>query len=301
MALADRDYVRQRPGRPQGFASLKFLSFNAWLIIINVAVYAVQALAPLPTRVLTIPSMGKYTVDVVYYFGHFSTGMGFLPNMEVWRLVTFQFLHAGHWHLFLNMFGLWIFGGIVEQYLGFKRYAAFYLVCGICGGLMYLLLNLLGHFGVKLPGVLVDDIWTPLVGASAGVFGVILAAAYIDPKAVFQLIFPPIALKLRTLAYGYVTIALINLLWGGANRGGDAAHIGGAIAGFFFIRNTHLLRDFFDVLGDSRKTEASKDRRRARDDVDRILAKVRNEGLSSLTDDERQTLHNSTARARRSR
>src|SRR5947207_11272537 len=96
---------------------------------------------------------------------------------------------------------------------------------------------------LRRPGVLIDAPWTPLVGASAGVFGVILACAYIAPEAMVQLILPPVPLKLKWFAYGYVVVAAWNLLRGGANAGGDAAHIGGAIAGFFFIRNAHLLRD----------------------------------------------------------
>lgn len=270
--------------------SRRALSVNTWLIIINCAVFVIQAF--LKRSVVTFPSGFTRIMDPFEYYGHFSTGMGFLPNMEVWRLVTFQFLHAGPLHLFLNMFGLWVFGGLVEDYLGAKRYAAFYLVCGICGGLMYLLLNLLGHFGVPVPGALVNDIWIPLVGASAGVFGVIVASAYIAPNEVIQLLFPPIPLRLKFFAYGYVAIAMLNLILGGRNAGGDAAHVGGAIAGFFFIRNAHLLHDFFDILGDSRK--APRARRRAKvgdqDEIDRILAKIRQHGLASLTDRERRTL-----------
>lgn len=232
--------------------------------------------------------------------GHFSTTKGFL-RLEVWRLVTFQFLHANFMHIFFNMLGLWIFGGIVEQYLGSRRYLAFYLMCGICGGLLYLLLNLIGQTGIPLPGSLRVGISTPLVGASAGVFGVIVACAYIAPNTVVRLLFPPIPLKMRTFAYGYVLIAAANLLIiKGSNQGGDAAHVGGALGGFFFIRRPHLLRDFFDVFGNSNKPRdgargAAPTRRsrrgQAKDaEVDRILDKVNSEGLHSLTDAEKKTL-----------
>lgn len=239
-------------------------------------------------------------------YGHFSTYQGFL-RLEVWRLITFQFLHANLTHILFNMLGLWIFGGIVEQYLGSKRYLAFYLMCGICGGLLYLVLNLVGAIGLPLPGALAVGLTTPLVGASAGVFGVIIACAYISPNSTVQLLFPPIPLKMKTFAYGYLAIVAVNLflpnLTGGANQGGDAAHMGGALAGYFFIRRPHLLRDFFDVFSDSRKADrptraarASARRSASPSDreVDRILEKVNAEGLHSLSDREKKALRRAT-------
>lgn len=247
-------------------------------------------------------------------YGHFSTFTGF-QKLEVWRLVTFQFLHAGPMHIFFNMLGLWVFGPIVENRLGGKRYLAFYLTCGIFGGLTYLFLNLVGKIVILnapglnfIPGLLFHDTTVPLVGASAGVFGVIMACAKIEPNTVVQLLFPPIPLKLRWMAYIYFIMAAANLLFGGNNAGGDAAHIGGAIAGFFFIRNSHLLMDFFDVFGDSRPGKAKPSRSRApgnagptareNAEVDRILAKVATQGLHSLTEDEKATLARSTQRSR---
>jgi membrane associated rhomboid family serine protease len=291
MGLYDREYIRIGPRSGSSLGSLRFISFNSWIIIVNVAVFVVQAFLP---KYLT--PFGP--MDVVGIYGHFSTAQGFF-HYEVWRLVTFQFLHANVTHLFFNMFGLWVFGGMVESYLGFKRYGAFYLVCGICGGLMYLLLNILGHLIGPVPGLLVNNPATPLVGASAGVFGVIVACAFIAPNAIVQLIFPPIPLKMRTMAYGYVAIAAGSLILGSSNAGGEAAHLGGAIAGYFFVRNAHLLRDFFDVFDDSRRGKGG---RRAGVDpleVDRILDKVHTRGLGSLNEAERATLRRSTERGRR--
>ncbi|RMH11591.1 MAG: rhomboid family intramembrane serine protease [Planctomycetota bacterium] len=224
-------------------------------------------------------------------FGHFSTAKGF-AELQVWRLVTFQFLHAGFAHLFFNMFGLFVFGPLVEQQLGGRRFLAFYLVCGIFGGLMYLALNLVGYLGIPMPGALDVDIWTPLVGASAGVFGVLMACAYIAPKAIVQLLFPPVALEMRWLVYAYFGLALWNLITGGHNQGGEAAHVGGALAGFYFIRRPWLLRDFFDVFSDSRK-KMQRPGRQARgypSDIDEILDKISQKGMQSLTDRERRLL-----------
>lgn len=257
----------------------------------------------------------EFTVmDPLNAYGHFSTHQGF-ELLQVWRLVTFQFLHANITHIFFNMFGLWMFGSVVEEYLGRKKYLAFYLTCGIFGGLMYLLLNLIGtvfqHYHLPpLPGILFNGKSTPLVGASAGVFGVIMACAKIRPDDRVRLLFPPIDLSMRILAYGYVAIAAFNLLLNNmranSNAGGDAAHIGGALAGYFFIRHSHLLTDFFDVFADSRRTKKAIDRgpviaRVGPDDaeIDRILAKVTAKGAESLTEAERAALRTRTERLQR--
>ncbi|MCE7973571.1 MAG: rhomboid family intramembrane serine protease [Leptolyngbya sp. PLA1] len=261
-----------------------------------------------------VNGIARYRVEYPFHaYGHFSTYTLF--KLEVWRAVTFQFLHASITHLLFNMLGLYFFGGMVEQYLGSKRYLAFYLVCGIAGALAYLLLNVAGYvaldfFGTtKIPGLLYNASTTPLVGASAGVFGVILACAFISPNSIVQLIFPPIPMKLRTMAFVYVGIAVLTVLFGGHNAGGEAAHLGGAVAGFFLIRRPHLLRDFFDVFTDSRKksperppeVRATAARPPVRDEeVDRILAKVSAEGLHSLTAAERESLRRASESRRAS-
>lgn len=291
MGLAERGYYSE--GQSRGFGPTGRMPFNTILIIANVAVFVIDAFT----------SRGG-SGSILQRYGHFST-VELIKGLEFWRVLTFQFLHANVMHVALNMFGLWVFGKLVEEYLGFKRYAAFYLVCGVFGAVMYMVLNLLGYLTISagyghIPGTITNSIASPLIGASAGVFGVIVAAAYVQPKAMMQLIFPPVSLPLKTLAYLYVGIAFFNLVIGSSNAGGEAAHIGGAIAGYFFIRNSHLLRDFFDVFSDSRKPKAAaKTKReidRTRAELDRILAKVSASGIHSLTDKEKRTLSEATQR-----
>jgi len=241
--------------------------------------------------------------------GHFSTGKGFM-QLEVWRLLSFQFLHANMSHLLFNMIGLFFFGPVVERAMRSARtYLAFYLMCGICGALAYLTLNLLGATGLRIPGVLFEDVYTPLIGASAGVFGVLMAAAFVAGDAVMLLMFF-LPMKVRTGAYLLAGLALFNLLAGGSNAGGDAAHVGGAIAGFFFIRNSHMLRDFFDFLGTKRGNRQASakpgrfgagPKRRSADDeaVDAVLIKVRESGMHSLSEEEKRILSRATQERRR--
>lgn len=287
MGMADRHYAREPSRAPR-----TLIPFNTWLIIANIAVFVFQGFLPRKIHAVFGP------IDPIAFYGHFSTYQGFM-RLEVWRLVSFQFIHANLIHLAFNMFGLWVFGGLVEDRLGFKRYAAYYIVCGVFGGIAYLFLNLLGSVvGLNLPGVIVNDPQTPLVGASAGVFGVIMACAKLAPNERVQLLFPPIPLRLKTFAYGYVALAALNLLLGGHNAGGDAAHLGGAIAGFFFIRNLHLLHDFFDLTGDSRPPRPSRRQARFEREVDRVLEKVRRQSLASLSPREREILRKASERDR---
>ncbi len=259
---------------------------------------------------------------------HFSTSRalvqkapdGSLRGFEFWRFIGFQFLHFNVMHLAFNMLGLWFFGPIVESTLGGKRYLAFYLLCGICGALMYLLLNgaamvVTMFFGAKAaamaPFLLVNDPATPLVGASAGVFGVLMAGAYLVPHATV-LLWGIIPMRLDTMAYGLVVVALLAVFFGWTNAGGEAAHLGGAIAGFYFIRHTRHLHGFFDLLGRvdptsrSRKARAAGEPLRAgderavrpvdRSEVDRILRKVSEQGLASLSASEQETLRRAGSR-----
>lgn len=299
MGIYDRDYVR-KPGRGGGSAGggpriggLSAWSANTWLIVVNIAVFVIEGFLPQLVNTQT-----GVTGSILRQYGHFSTYAGF-QRLEVWRLVSFQFLHFDIWHLVMNMFGLWIFGSMVEQYLGKKRYVAFYLVSGIFGGLLYLVLNVFGVLGVPLPGTLAVETYTPLIGASAGVFGVIMACAYLAPNMVIQLLIPPIPLRMKWFAYGYVGIAVFVLLTGGHNAGGQAAHLGGAMAGAFFIRYPRLLIDFFDVFEDSRKKQPRPGRMGGdAAKIDRILDKVSREGLESLSAKEKRLLSQETKNRR---
>ena len=251
-------------------------------------------------------------------YGFFSTATalfgtnsrGGIQGGELWRFISFQFLHANFWHIFMNMFALWIFGPLVERYLGKKRFVAFYLLCGIFGALLYLFLNaassLTTSMGMEnIPFLLQNTPHTPLIGASAGVFGVLLAGAYLSPNSTVLLAFI-IPIRLVTLAYGLVVAAIVMLFFQTANAGGEAAHLGGAIAGFYFIRNPHHLHGFFDFLGRADPTSRSSQARRLRtskassavadSEIDRILAKIHEKGLHSLSAKEKRTLREASKR-----
>jgi len=344
MGISDRDYARPgggigAPRAGGGLPRLGTLSITTWLLIINIAVFMIDAFVP-PAKYVPVscgmevtatnydpayaviqrpaappqgvirgalysaPVIDTRTNEIVathfYRFmppltawGHFSTGKAFLPGLEVWRFVTFQFLHGDMSHLILNMMGLFFFGPLVEQHLRTRRrFLSFYLACGIAGALAYLLLNLVGVLSGWKAGFLFQDMFMPLVGASAGIFGILMAAAKFAGNGT-MLVFMVLPMRISTGAYLMAAFAAFNLLRGGQNAGGDAAHVGGAIAGFFFVRNMHLLRDFLDIFG---RSSAPKRKARQGPDastqkkLDAILEKVHAEGLHSLTPAEQKFL-----------
>ncbi|HZL37081.1 MAG TPA: rhomboid family intramembrane serine protease [Tepidisphaeraceae bacterium] len=219
MGFADRDYSRNRPAAP-GFGQIRAWSVTTWLIAINVAVYLVD----------------RVTGGKLWDLGAFSAASGVF-GLQLWRFITFQFLHANKWHLFFNMLALYFFGPMVEQYLRPRKYLAFYLICGMAGAAMYMILLTLRF--------LYAGANTQLVGASAGIFGILVAAgAKVAPDTTVMLLIPPIPMRMRTLAWIMVGLAVFFVLDSGPNAGGEAAHLGGAALGFILIQRPELLNIF---------------------------------------------------------
>jgi membrane associated rhomboid family serine protease len=252
MGIYDRDYYREAPRRQS--LSFSMLSVTTWLIIINIAVfildsilqqhYASQSLLqqhgelyrhlPSQLRQALLQNSLQNTPKPMETWGSFSMTKA-INELQVWRFITFQFLHANLTHLFSNMLSLFIFGPIVESFFGSRRYLIFYLLCGVAGAACYLLL-LAVHI---LAGA---DV--PLIGASAGIFGVLVAGAVLAPNAKILLLFPPIPIKLKYLALALVGWATYVALNNGSNAGGQAAHLGGAALGFLLIRYPQILAPF---------------------------------------------------------
>jgi membrane associated rhomboid family serine protease len=249
MGFYDRDYYRDAPyagaaGRsPVG--SVRMWSVTTWLIVLNVAVFVIdQFLAGSGVRyVLDVVEGGRprrLMFPPLEGWGHFSAGTALL-KFQVWRFVSFQFLHANLLHLLFNMIALYFFGPLIEMYLGSRtRYLAFYLLCGVGGAVAYLAL-----WGF---GVLGGGPWVPLVGASAGIFGILIAAAQVAPHATV-LIYGILPMRLRTMAWFLLAMSVYVIFTNGRNAGGEAAHFGGAAVGFLLLRYPRAL----DVLVPERR------------------------------------------------
>jgi len=148
--------------------------------------------------------------------------IGFQP----WQIITYSFLHGGWQHLFFNMLALWMFGGPVESVLGARRFVALYFACVIgaaCAQLAVMDLFQPGQF-------------YPTVGASGGVFGLLLAFAIFYPHARLALIFVPIPVPAPIFVAGYMILELILGVTGTQAGVAHFAHLGGALVGFVMIR-----------------------------------------------------------------
>ena len=135
----------------------------------------------------------------------------------------------------------------------------------------------------------------------AGVFGVLMAGAYLAPD-VRVLLFFIIPMRLAVLAWALVIISLLSVLWNLNNAGGEAAHLGGAAGGFYFIRRPQSLHGIFDFFGKVDPTSKHFAVRRGvptrSDPVDRILDKISRKGLRSLSAEEKRILEQASRRNR---
>ena len=222
------------------------LSVTQSLIIINVIVFVVGLYVERNVMLgIGIPE-GK-PESIFKLLGAHSWYLTFTEG-QVWRLVTYQFVHATSWHLLFNMWALYFFGPVVEKIMGSRRYLLYYLACGVAGALFSSLLAYYGVYnsvppaaeyvrvcsrllveGCALPGA--PSQLVPMVGASAAIYGVMIAAAFMFPDARLRLLFPPISMQLRTFAWVVIGIATVVILFNLANAGGEAGHLGGIILG----------------------------------------------------------------------
>ena len=276
------------------------------LLIINVLVY-------LATFVFA-----RIGIDLNYMFGlHF-----FLqPTFRIYQLFTYMFMHGGIDHIFFNMFALWMFGCVVENVWGPKKFLFYYISCGVGAGLMQELVQFVSlYFG------LVDAVGMT-VGASGAIYAVLLAFGMIFPnERIF--IFPlPVPIKAKWFVCGYAAIELFLAV----NSSGDGvahfAHLGGMLFGYLMIRywNNHPSggnygrkkgQQFFDRLRNSWEQRSHKSnqhhdttqsdpndysdnradheynarKQASQEEIDRILDKIRRSGYDSLSEAEKKKL-----------
>ncbi|MEO5995062.1 MAG: rhomboid family intramembrane serine protease [Chitinophagaceae bacterium] len=140
-------------------------------------------------------------------------------DFRIWQLVTHMFMHGGFFHILFNMFGLWMFGSILENYWGSKRFFQFYIICGLVAGAAHLTFSN-----------------GSAIGASGAVMGVFAAFAYLFPNTPLFLMFIPIPIKAKWAMPGLILIDVFGAI---APRTGDNiahwAHIGGALAGLCLV------------------------------------------------------------------
>jgi len=240
------------------------------------------------------------------------------PTSELFKplqLVTHFFMHGGFMHIIFNMLFLYWFGLIIKEFLGGGKVISLYVLGGISGGLLYLFMyNLIPPF--------TDNVNTSIMlGASGGVYAVVVGAATLMPNYTMHLMFfGPV--RIKYIAIVYVFISLVNTT--GANAGGNLAHLGGAAIGFLFIKQLQsgtdlgkpvhwfiaFIKSFFvhqpKVRVSYKKSAAEKTSSKkkaasstasaplnadvSQEEIDAILDKISQHGYESLSKDEKQKL-----------
>lgn len=189
---------------------------------------------PPVTRVLLIVNVAVFLLQqatgnlLVVHFALWPTGpspYGNVVGFEPWQLVTYGFLHGSITHIVFNMLALWMFGGAIERLFGSRPFALYYFVCVI---------------GAALAQLATVHYFTggfyPTLGASGGVFGLLLAYGMMYPHARILLLFPPIPMPAWLFVIGYGAVELVLGVTGTQSGVAHFAHLGGMAFGFLLIQ-----------------------------------------------------------------
>ncbi len=283
MGLADRQYMREPTSHWR-------FSATVTLVVLLVVAFILQQ-----------------TVSEDFEAHYLALSLDGIKRGFVWQLLSFQFLHAGLMHLILNGFTLWMFGREVEQVLGKARFLTLYFLSGAIGGLFQILLSLISQslFGG----------W--VVGASAGIFGVVAAFAMLAPDRMLTMLLffiIPVNLRAIMLVWLSVAISVFGIIF--AKKFGDnvahAAHLGGILTGALFVKFGVSSPESWNPFESKRRKrelikavsikipkwpqgqsegpgELSEEEFISRE-VDPILDKISQHGIQSLTERERKIL-----------
>jgi membrane associated rhomboid family serine protease len=235
-----------------------------------------------------------------------------------WTLVTYFFLHERFFHILFNMLFLYWFGKIIKEFLGGSKVVNLYVLGGLAGGVFYILIyNTIPFFAERIDSSM-------MLGASAGVFAVVVGAATFMPNYTILLMFiGPV--RIKYIAIFYVILAFAQTT--GSNAGGELAHLGGAALGFIYIKQLQqgtdwgkwihsffaFIKSFFvrqpKVKVSYRKSAKAKSQSKStssqsataksldstsQEEIDAILDKISQFGYESLSKEEKQKLFNAS-------
>ncbi|MBU0717687.1 MAG: rhomboid family intramembrane serine protease, partial [Planctomycetes bacterium] len=304
MGWQDRDYARhESPPGPVEYMRQPTLvarhGIITTLIAINVGIYVLQSLFEPFGRFLTGYEV-RTPLGVAFHHGFAEMWANGVLQGQVWRLFTAQYLHAGLMHLFINMLVLHFLGRPLERLWSIRKLFTVYTLCGLAGNVFY---TLLGWRGVINPDM-------PAVGASGCIYGLLGAVAVLFPTATVYIyfLFP---MKIRTAAIIFGGLAFITILQRGTNYGGEACHLAGLVFGVWWAwkgdawwasvrRNAPRRARVSKPVTPRTRGFATKvaERRADAETIDRILRKVYDGGIHSLSESEKQALQEATERQR---
>ena len=280
-------------------------------IFVNVALYVLLLFIGVFSVLF---NAGSLSADVLS-FVELPASLGELA-LRPWTVFTYMFIHAGLWHILWNMFALYFFGKIFLNFYSVRHFVGIYILGGLFGALFFVLsYNLFPYFGPYLP-------FSRLVGASAAVLAIVVAAAVRSPQYRINLMFVG-SVKLSTFAL--VVVAMSFLMLSGENAGGNFAHLGGAFAGWLVadllnkgkdltqvvngpidwvsslivrLRTPRKKKTKFTYTRGGRSADYDYNARKKADEaeVDRILEKVKKGGYASLSEEEKRRLFEASSK-----
>ena len=181
---------------------------------------------PPVTLALLIANVAVFLLGIPPYsdFALWPPG-GFDSRFEPWQLVTYSFLHGGFAHIFFNMFALYMFGSEIERLFGSRFYGCYYFACVVAAAITHL----------------VSTAWmggapVPMVGASGGIYGLLLAFGIYFPHRRVMLLFPPIPMPARVFVFGFALLELVLGITQTAAGVAHFAHLGGMLGGYLMIQ-----------------------------------------------------------------
>lgn len=287
---------------------------NAWdkpnnalvqIIIINVLIFVVL----LVLKVLLVVSEQGAIYELIRSKLMLPASIPLLLK-QPWTVVTYFFTHERFLHIIFNMLFLYWFGRIIQEFLGQNKVIALYVLGGLAGGLFYILIyNIIPFYQDRVAGSL-------MLGASAGVYAIVVGAATFMPNYTFFLLFlGPV--KIKYIAIFYVLLSFSQSI--GSNAGGELAHLAGAGVGFLYITQLNQgndlgnwviqfikwIKSFFVSKPKIKVTHRNKTQQKTRakrtmnvetdqDEIDAILDKISQSGYESLSKDEKQKLFNAS-------
>ena len=217
---------------------------------------------------------------------------------QPWSIITYFFLHLNFMHILWNMLFLYWFGKIIQDNIGNNALISLYVLGGIIGGLLFMAIyNIIPYYGERVPESL-------MLGASAGVFSVVVGSATLLPNFSFYLLLiGPV--RIKYIALFYVLLSFFDVA--GSNAGGEIAHMGGAIIGYIYIKKLQNgidigqgLINFINLFNNKQVSEVRDEKdtnifeESSQDEIDKILDKISESGYSSLSKDEKERLFNAS-------
>jgi membrane associated rhomboid family serine protease len=290
------DDLRTTWGRPNNSA--------VQLILINVGVFIILFVLRLVLRILQLPEVAEIINNQFLLHADLSRTL-----YKPWTFITYAFNHAGIFHIFWNMIGLFWFGRLFNEYLGSQRLVNLYVIGAIAGGIVYVaVFNFIGAYQNSA-----------LIGASGAIYAIVIATAIFMPNYRFNLILiGPV--KIIYIALFFILISLFDMERGN-NIGGNLAHLAGALIGFVYIHQfkkgrelgtfvfkaTEFLKSFFvkrPAVKVSHRSSQGKQKKATKtqkstgsvpqSEIDAILDKISDRGYESLTKEEKEKLFNAS-------